>query len=349
MTPFSLHTLPVLVVLAVSSAEAAPGTPASAPAPASSPAGGAATLPTEAQRKNAEREFQLGLEAMDAGHDAVALQHFTVACLYLTTPVLLINTAETEIRLGKLLDAKMHLEQLVRLPTSPLEGPSSADARSRGAVLLPAVERRLVRVELDIALPPNQNVASVLACSVPVTMTGSSLLLNPGTCPIVVRSTAGQELVSDVVLPEGGSVRVRFDFVALAEHSGTAPRAAAPLSRASASPPPPAPKSESKSPSTLQSVLRYGGLGVGGLGLVAGSIGGLLAMSGKSTLDERCADGDCPPSERDTLDQARLFATISTIGFVAAGVGGVAFGVSYLGFSDSRAETAGLATVSGSF
>ncbi len=294
--------------------------------------------PTEAQRKNAEREFELGLAAVEGGNDAAALQHFRFACLYLTTPVLLISTAETEIRLGKLVDAKKHLEQLRALPVSPLEGPSSIDARSRGSVLLPAIEQRLAKVGIDLVLPPGQSLSSLVACSNPAELIGDTIFIDPGPCRIVARNNLGQELVSDVALPEGTVTRVRFDFSVLS----------APLPLTQPVPPRPADEAESQ-PNPLRDILRYGGVGLAGAGLLTGGITGLLAMNKKSKLDDVCDDGECPTSAQDDLDSARLMATISTIGFAAAGLGGLAVGISYFGFPDEQHKTGAMATFGGSF
>jgi hypothetical protein len=69
------------------------------------------------------------------------------------------------------------------------------------------------------------------------------------------------------------------------------------------------------------SPLVYAGFGVAGAGLLIGGITGVLVLSKKSDLQSGCTNSQCPPSQYSKLDGANTMATISTIGFIAAGVG----------------------------
>jgi hypothetical protein len=62
-----------------------------------------------------------------------------------------------------------------------------------------------------------------------------------------------------------------------------------------------------------------GGLAV--TGLLVGGISGGVAISKKHAVSAGCDDTRCPPATWEDIDSARRSATISTVGFVVAGVG----------------------------
>ncbi len=62
-------------------------------------------------------------------------------------------------------------------------------------------------------------------------------------------------------------------------------------------------------------------LGVGGAGLIAGGITGILALSAHSDLASKCGSAPCPPSEQSAVDSYNALGTVSTVGFVVGGVG----------------------------
>jgi hypothetical protein len=68
-------------------------------------------------------------------------------------------------------------------------------------------------------------------------------------------------------------------------------------------------------------------LAAGGVGLAVGGVFGALALGKRGTLDQECtANKICPPSAQGTLDSLKTMSTVSTIAFIAGGVG-VAAGV----------------------
>jgi len=66
--------------------------------------------------------------------------------------------------------------------------------------------------------------------------------------------------------------------------------------------------------------------GVGGAGLVVGAITGIIALGKAGDLKDQCTAGksSCPPTAQSDIDSYKSVGTISTIGFIVAGVGGVA-------------------------
>jgi hypothetical protein len=63
-------------------------------------------------------------------------------------------------------------------------------------------------------------------------------------------------------------------------------------------------------------------LGVGGAGLVLGTILGVVATADKSSISSACGPSKvCPPSEQGALSSAKTVANLSTVSFVVGGVG----------------------------
>ena len=88
----------------------------------------------------------------------------------------------------------------------------------------------------------------------------------------------------------------------------------------------PATEAESPSPATRShspTLLTWTGVGVGVVGLVAGTVAGVMSMSKKSALQGECANDICGPSSYADYSAANSLATVSTVGFIAAGAGAV--------------------------
>ena len=105
----------------------------------------------------------------------------------------------------------------------------------------------------------------------------------------------------------------------------------------------PADVSAQPEPSKARKIAPWIAFGVGGAGLVVGGITGILAMSKHSTLKDECTS-TCPPSAQSDLDGYHTMGTISTVGFIVAGVGAAA-GVVLLVTQPKATVTTGLRIV----
>jgi hypothetical protein len=98
-------------------------------------------------------------------------------------------------------------------------------------------------------------------------------------------------------------------------------------------PPPPAmnqpPPADTKR-QPANHVPAYAAFGVGAVGIVVGTITGILASGKKGDLDDACVNKVCPASQQDTIDSGKTLGTVSTVGFVVGAVGAVAGLVLYL-------------------
>jgi hypothetical protein len=77
---------------------------------------------------------------------------------------------------------------------------------------------------------------------------------------------------------------------------------------------PPAPERRLVVPTVIAA-----GIGVAGIGV--GTFFGLRALDTQSDLDTVCASRQCPPTAKDDVTSLKTSSTVSTIGFIAGGVG----------------------------
>jgi tetratricopeptide (TPR) repeat protein len=79
----------------------------------------------------------------------------------------------------------------------------------------------------------------------------------------------------------------------------------------------------------------YVALGIGGAGILAGGVTGLLALGKKGDIDKECVGTKCSTKGLDAANGAKSMATISNIGF-AVGVVGIGVGVTMLLLGPSK-------------
>ncbi len=86
-------------------------------------------------------------------------------------------------------------------------------------------------------------------------------------------------------------------------------------------------------------------VGIGGASIIAGSVTGGMALGKNSELSEKCVNGECLPSEHDTLESRDALALTSTILF-GVGLAATTAGILVLAVNrGERAETANLSEI----
>jgi hypothetical protein len=140
---------------------------------------------------------------------------------------------------------------------------------------------------------------------------GVERFVNPG--PHVVKASAPglKEATREFTIPEGGAQSVA---VALEKDQGS------PVASETSPTPvthPLAADTQGK-PNRLPAIIAFG---VGGAGLVLGAVTGGLALGKHGTLHNECPGNVCPPSASSDLSSYHTMGTLSTVGFIVAGVG----------------------------
>ncbi len=238
-----------------------------------------------------------GDEYFIAKHYEQAFKLFQMAEALHHAPTLLLMIAQCEGHLGRLLEARSHLQQVIDEPLGPnASGPfrrAQADAQQR----LVALDLRIPRLSIRLEGSVEGVEVRLDGAAIPVETLGQGLRLDPGKHHVVV---LGQHDVQSktITLSEGARQDIVFD---LRRQRG-----------------PGAPTVES---SALLLPVIF--LGVGVVGMGAGMVTGVLALDEAEQLKSTCAAGtqQCDPDAKSHEDAAKSLATGSTIGFVLGGIG----------------------------
>jgi hypothetical protein len=257
--------------------------------------------PTPQEKEHARDLMADGREKRDKNDLAGALESFKQADAIMHVPTTGYEVAKTQQALGKLVEARETVDAIAKLPVSPNDPAPFAEARSKAEALGKELDAKLGRVRIKPTTP------------------GATVKLDdaPAAVDTPLNVMPGKHVVSD------GESRVDVSVTAgetkdVTVGAAKPPPAAVATNEPAAMPPP----STSKIP-TLSLI----GFGVGAAGLVVGSVTGIMAISAESDLSKECGDAKkCKPALQDDLDSAKTKATISTVGFIVAGVG-VAVGI----------------------
>lgn len=251
---------------------------------------------TPQEKEHARELMAEGRDKRDKNDLPGALDAFMKADAIMHVPTTGYEVAKTQQTLGKLVEARDTVDAILKLPTSPSDPPQFAEARSKADALGKELDAKLGRLKIVPTAPG----ASVKIDDQPVASVDTPARVMPG-----------KHVVTD------GDARVEVT-VAAGETKDVALGAAKPPAEG---PVEPSPK---KSGIPTLSLI---GFGVGAAGLAVGAVTGVMAMSAEGDLSDKCGTTKkCPTTEQDNLDSAKTKATISTIGFIVAGVG-IAVGV----------------------
>jgi hypothetical protein len=224
--------------------------------------------------------------------------------------------------LRKFVEAQETYLRIIREGVPPGSPPAFTKAFQDAQKEIKAIPPRLGWVTLTVS-GANAFIVSIDSTEVPKAALDVKRAVNPGNH--VVKASADGYVANETTFTvgEGESAAVSMTL----EPMPTSPSAKAPT--------PPTAKTtittasgaqigaDGRPRASTQRTLGFVALGIGGAGLVAGSITGLMAISRHGELQTRCPGGACPPEEQKTLDNYRTFSTVSTIGFIVAGAGAI--------------------------
>ena len=290
----------------------------------------------DAGTRMAARELAVsGADAFDKQDFATALDRFQRAESLYKVPSISVMVARCLARVGYVVEAVDKYEETLRVPLDAAAPEAFQRAVADATTEVEAVRSRVARLELRLPAdaPPGSRVM-LDDRPVPPALLGIPKPVNPGTHHLSARAPGRVPYAADVTLPEGGRQTVEISLETAPSRAPSAPVAeGAPRHRTSA----------------LTIVLLAGG----GLGIAAGTVTGIAALSHKSSLDDACKPG-CPPNMSADLSAFRRDRTLSYLGFglglAAAGTG--AYLLFHEGSSGSQVGALvlpGGAAVTGSF
>jgi hypothetical protein len=274
-----------------------------------------------------------GIKLADAGKCAEAIDRFSRAEKLYHAPTILARLGECQVKIGKIVQGSENLQKVVHEPLPDKAPPQFVKARERAQKILKEVEGKIGRLKIIVNAPPKTEVTiKIDGEPVSAALIGADRPTDPGEHFVEAVAPGYLKSSETVVIKEGGSETVTLDMKIDPE-----------------APPPPPPPDEHKvlaapaPPPPSSSGLKTAGfvvLGVGAAGIVVGSIFGFVTLSQKSDLDKLCPGPDhtCPPGQQGKIDSANAMGWVSTIGFIAGGVGVAAGLTMILLGSASKAE-----------
>lgn len=274
--------------------------------------------PSEADRASARSLASEGYDALERKDYATAVDRFRHADALVHAPTISVDLARALVGQGKLVEAAERYQLVIRegLPKGASASWKQAldDAQKESA----ALEPRLSWVVIHVMGPLDPEV-TIDGVRVPEGAIGARRAADPGLCD--VRATApGFEPTSEQVTLREGEEQV-ITLVLKKSPPGPKPEVESEQQ-------PVAPTVKTEEPSRLPAWIAFG---VGGAGLVVGSVTGVLALQAHSDLEAQCPTGKCYPAPEDEhevrsdLSRYHTFGTISGIGFVVA-IAGAATG-----------------------
>ena len=262
--------------------------------------------PSDADRATARSLAHEGFDAQQRGDYAVAVERFSRADALVHAPTLLLGMARAQVGLGKLVAAHETYQRIVREPLEPrapaVFGKALADAKRELAALAPRLSWVTIRVEGVTSAD-----TTIDGTPVPAAALGVRRPCDPGSHTARARAPGFEVAESAFDVAEGGEQTVTLSMNPL-------PEAPTPVVAVQQPPGVFAP---------LPMKLAVASFGLGAVGLITGSVAGILVLSKHSSLSASCANG-CPLGDSGELYSYRTLANVSTAAMVVAGVGAVA-------------------------
>ncbi|MGZ3476462.1 MAG: tetratricopeptide repeat protein [Polyangiales bacterium] len=285
--------------------------------------------PTGEDMATARKLYNQGRELRDKGNIEGALEKFKQAHALAATPITGYELGKTHMQLGQLVQAREAFLSVARVAVTKDESKNSAKAREESEKLAEELRTRIPTVRVTLKSLATGAVASVSidGTTLPQNAIAVPYAVNPGKHEIVVTVVDAEGSATEhVEVKEGEARDVEVNVVALVPVKKVAPKPVV------ATPPAPEPK---KSVSTLT----YVGFSVAGVGIIAGTVTGIMSLSKASTVKDQCDGTRCPRTVQSDLDSSKSLGTISTIAF-GVGIAGLAVGVIGLFTSGSSSEPA---------
>jgi hypothetical protein len=256
----------------------------------------------------------LGMQAQ-AAYDAGKLEEseklWIAATGLFNAPTLTLGLARTQAKLGKLVLAQESYNKIIREQgDQPNLSPAFKDALDSARAEIGPVSSRIASVVIVVEGPADP---TVTIDDQPVSKAGLGLKrpVDPGSHVVRARAPGYKEAQATFQVAESGvaeaKLRLEKDPNAAPEPVETKPG-----------------QMNVDTKSSSNTTLALVAYGVGGAGLVFGAITGLIALGKRSDLEGTCPSDRCPAAAQDDVDSYRTMGTLSTVGFIVAGVGAAA-------------------------
>jgi len=298
---------------------------------------------------------QEGASAFQEKRWADAIDLFKRAESLVHAPPHLLFMARAQVEVGQLVAARENYMRIIRESISADAPKAFRDAQAAANSELPALEPRIPTLTVKIKGNDGKPVTVTIdGKNMPPALVGAPRPTDPGEHKLQAGAAGMASDIATIVLKEGARETVTLELVAgkaaaaAGETVPTTGPAAGPAGSAVASGEASADQTSVTGGSNGLRIASYALLGVGVVGLGAGTFFGLQSMNKRSEADDLCPNpSSCDVRQRDEVngldDDARSAQTLATIGFIAGGVG-VAAGVTLFVLSGKKKEQAATST-----
>jgi hypothetical protein len=269
---------------------------------------------TAADRATARTLAQEGQEALEAKKYGPAAERFARADQLVHAPTLLLGLARAQVGLGKLVEALESYNRIVREGVAPTAPKSWSKAYEAATAEVETVTPRIPWVTITVLGPTSPEVV-IDTSPVPAASLGVKRPVNPGIHKVRVSAEGYIPAEKTLNLAEGQTLQVPFELEQVA-----APTVAhVPVGSSTV-----LLNTSGTRSGSAQTTVGIVALSVGGAGLIAGGVTGVLAMLKHNKLDGLCPDKQCPgdrPGTVGTYDNYHTLGHVSEAAFIAGGVG----------------------------
>jgi hypothetical protein len=285
---------------------------------------------SDADRATARELGLQGFAALDAKDYATAEDRLRRADKLVHAPTLMLGLARALGGQHKFVEAQEMYQRILRegVPPGAPEAFRTAldDARKEVGAVSPLIGGVTIVVQAQGGGEvPNEKVA-IDGNPVNVASLGVRRAIDPGPHVLTITGDGFKPAEVRFTVPEGGAV----DAPVTLEKDPNAvvappPPPTVPTAPTALPPPLPPPGADRlESTESFPGWLPFVGFGVGAAGLILGGVTGALALSDHSKLAGECSAGSCDQSHKSDVDSYHTVATLSTVGFIAGGVGAAA-------------------------
>ncbi len=270
--------------------------------------GAARAQPGEGGAAAAESLFQEARKLIDAKRYAEACPKLAASHKLAPAVGTLLNLADCYERSGQLASAWVRFHEAIALAQRLGRADREKTATDRADKLEPRLIKLTIKSResgLEVKLDGNVLDSAALGTPVPV---------DPGKHTIDA-TAKGKKPFNTIIDVTDRARTPSIDIPALDADPDAKTNTTAPPAE------PPRPPDEKSSDGSTQRILGIAGMGLGGAGVILGSIFGLRTSSKWSEAkDQHCTGTDCDRTGVELAAQAKNAGTVSTISFIAGGV-----------------------------
>ena len=269
-------------------------------------------------RESARQLLDRGDAQLEKGDLEGALASYRAAHELMHVPTTGLEVARISAKLGKLVEARDVALEVIRMPAAAREAKPFKVARAAAEDLARELATQIptLRLELTPEAAADQASLEIDERSVPPAALGLGYALNPGRHRVQIAATGYRPVAQDITLRPGETKTLRVKLV-------LAPKA-------KVQPPPPPEASPAPPPERSSTWPQWVGFSLGGAGLVAGTVAGILSLNRTRAAKEHCTGNLCTPEAEHDLNAAMTMANISNAGFGVAVLGASIGLTSYL-------------------